>query len=122
MNNKVFISGRVTGDHDHMVKLISAANHVEDPLFFNRHGVKAAIHGYCLFQPVNPTTLTLVGTPLRYCSWSVCMAVCLWHLTWCSYVYMLRDWEDSRGARIEHRWAKFLRKHIIYQSKNGGRK
>jgi hypothetical protein len=28
---------------------------------------------------------------------------------------MLKDWRESRGARKEHRWAKFLHKHIIYE-------
>ena len=115
MNNRIFISGKVTGDNNHHSKFAAATDRVADPRFFNRHGVRAALRGYRLFRPVNPVALTFGGTPLRYYRWSVCMAVCLWHLTFCSYVYFLRDWPQSRGAKIEHRWALLLHKHIIYQ-------
>lgn len=115
MNNKIFISGRVTGDPSYQYKFNAAEDTVTDPRFFDRHGVTAAQHGFFGFQPVNPTLLTLLGRPTAAYRWSVCMAVCLWHLTWCSYVYFLRDWPQSRGAKIEHRWARLLHKHIIYQ-------
>jgi hypothetical protein len=41
------------------------------------------------------------------------MAICLIALIGCKYVYFMRNWEDSRGARIEYKWAKFLGKEII---------
>jgi hypothetical protein len=34
----------------------------------------------------------------------------------CASVYMIYDWEDSKGARIEHAIAKTLGKNIIYQN------
>jgi hypothetical protein len=33
----------------------------------------------------------------------------------CSTVYFQRNWKDSKGARIEHRIAKFFGLKIIYQ-------
>lgn len=122
MNNKVFISGKVTGDKSYPQKFEAAAVVVKKFEFFDKYGAEAAKHDNFGFEPVEPTALTFHGLPLRYYRWSSCMVICLWHLTWCSYVYMLRDWQDSRGAQIEHRWAKFLRKRIIYQAEEGGRK
>ena len=119
MNNKVFISGKITGDPSYPWKFEAASLDVSRPQFFDRHGSSYLSEkcGYFGFRPVDPTTFTIQGIPLTLFSWSVCMIVCLWRLTWCSHVYFLRDWKDSRGARREHAWAKFLHKHIIYQIK-----
>ena len=55
--------------------------------------------------------------PMKLCkkrwSWLRCMAKCLWAIMWCKKVYQLPDWRDSRGARIEYRWAKLLRKRFV---------
>jgi hypothetical protein len=61
-------------------------------------------------EVVNPVDLPAEGKP-----WWLAMVICLWHLSRCKYVYMLRDWRYSRGAQIEHRWALRLKKQIIYQ-------
>ena len=42
------------------------------------------------------------------------MMRCLRLVSGCKVVAMLPDWNDSRGERIEHGWAKFLRKQLIY--------
>ena len=117
MNNKVFISGKVTGDLHYRGKFEGAVYKILSANFFNRHGSAklASKYGRFGFMPVNPCDFRIMRHPLEECSWSLCMLVCLWHLTGCSYIYMLNNWRDSRGARIEHRWAKFLHKHIIYQ-------
>lgn len=117
MNNKIYISGKITGDPNYALKFEAAAVTVSRSNFFDRHGSAdmSVRHGYFGFRPVDPCDFTLIGIPLRNYTWSVCIMVCLWHLAGCSYVYMLRDWKDSRGARIEHRVAKILHKEIIYQ-------
>ena len=116
MNNKIFISGKVTGEADYKYKFEAAEVMILKSDFFERHGVYLAMHtdkfGY---MPVNPTRLTLFGRPLEEYNWMIAMAVCLWKLWGCSTVYMLRDWKKSRGANIEHRFAKMLNKQIIYQ-------
>lgn len=48
-------------------------------------------------------------------SWRTCMIVTVWNLIKCPMVFMLKDWKESRGARIEHRIAKLLFKKIYYQ-------
>ena len=55
--------------------------------------------------------------PMKICkknwSWLRCMIKCLWAIMFCDKIYQLEDWKDSRGARIEYRWAKFLGKRIV---------
>lgn len=97
MNNKVYIAGKVTGDPGYKSKFAAAARMLRD----NSHGI---------LQPVNPAEFTPEGM-----GWHRSMALCLLRLAGCSSVYFLPDWRDSRGAKIEHRWATALRKHIIYQ-------
>lgn len=118
MNNKIYIAGRITGDTNYKAKFLKAEEEVSDFCFFDLHGVKAAIRiGSCEFEPVNPTHFTFFGSLLEKYSWTVSMAVCIHNLLWCSYVYMLDDWKESRGARVEHRIAKLTGKILIYQKR-----
>lgn len=43
------------------------------------------------------------------------MEICLAMIRAVDAVYFLVGWEQSKGAKIEHQWAKDLRKRIIYQ-------
>ena len=116
MNNRIYIAGRITGDPHYRAKFKSAEATVKDWRFFDRHDVKYAIHhDHFGFVPVNPAEFTLLGNDLTEYSWYLAMVVCLCRLVRCSYVYMLKDWKQSKMAMIEHRWAIFLGKEIIYQ-------
>lgn len=100
--NKIFISGPITNNPSYRRDFKRAESSL-------RH------KGY---RPVNPTRLRLFGKPLECYSWHVCMVVCLWHLLWCSYVFMMFGWANSRGARIENKFARILNKRIIYYKAN----
>ena len=58
-----------------------------------------------------------VINPMKICkkrwSWLRCMAKCLWAIMFCDKIYQLPNWQESRGARIEYKWGKFLRKRFI---------
>lgn len=41
------------------------------------------------------------------------MRVCITHLMECDAIYMLKDWKQSRGARLEHFIALKLGMRII---------
>ncbi|MBR5476676.1 MAG: DUF4406 domain-containing protein [Bacteroidaceae bacterium] len=91
---KVFISGKVSGLDRRTVlnNFITADRHL--------HAL-----GYTSINPIHLC---------RYhWSWLRCMIVCLWHLTFCDRIYQLSNWRDSRGARIEYKWAKFLGKRFL---------
>ena len=100
MKEKVFISGRITGDPYYLRKFKEA----------ERRLVKH-------YRVETPFRFRFLWLPLVHFPWWVCMVVCLWHLLGCSTVYMLSDWTESRGARIENRVARFFHKTIIYEGK-----
>ena len=41
------------------------------------------------------------------------MIKCLWAICFCDKIYQLPGWQESRGARIEYKWGKFLGKRIL---------
>ncbi len=51
-------------------------------------------------------------TPIFLCkahwNWWRCMAVCLWNLAQCDYIFLLPDWNNSKGARIERKFARLF--------------
>lgn len=55
------------------------------------------------YEPINPTKLC---NPKW--GWWRCMAVCLWNLLKCDCIFLLHDWSDSRGARVEKKLAEFF--------------
>lgn len=91
---KVFISGKVSG----MEYYTALSKFSEAEAMLSRIG----------YEVINPTKLCK-----KNWSWLRCMVVCLWHLLWCNCVHQLDNWQDSRGARIEYKWAKFLGKKIL---------
>lgn len=91
---KVFISGKVSG----------IEYYVAYQTFANADRQLSSM-GY---QVINPMKICR-----KNWSWVRCMIKCLWALYFCNKIYQLPNWEESRGARIEYRWAKFLRKRIL---------
>lgn len=94
INPKVFISGKVSG----LPRLVAYGNFANKERELQQMG----------YATVNP---------MKICkekwSWLRCMAVCLWHILWCDKVCRLDNWQDSRGARIEYKFAKLLKKKFI---------
>lgn len=116
MNNKCYIAGRVTGDPHYKAKFRFAVATVTSYYFFDRHGHKIAVlSGRWGFQAVNPTAISCLGITIDRLPWILAMLFCIIKLASCSYAYFLNDWKQSRGARIEHRFARLTRKNIIYQ-------
>lgn len=91
---KVFISGKISGEEYYVAygKFANAERTMQQM-------------GY---DTVNPMKICR-----KNWSWLRCMTKCLWAIIFCDKVHQLPDWKDSKGARIEYRWAKFLRKRIL---------
>ena len=63
------------------------------------------------YKVINPISICKSSYP-----WWLCMVICLYNLIFkADYIYMLNNWQDSRGARIEHAVARLTRKGIIYE-------
>lgn len=126
MNNKIYIAGKITGDIDYKAKFKNAQYLLEfarrdcpkfkqcrDCLFYDRNYVTT-----CRISSVFPNQLEIVN-PITFGvenrPWLFAMFYCIRRLLGCSYIYMLNDWEQSRGAKWEHWFAKLFNKQIIYQ-------
>lgn len=96
----VYISGKITGlTEEEFTKNFEAAEQ-----FLKSQG----------HQTMNP--VTLCAELPKDSTWAEYMALCLRGLMNCSAIYMLRNWSDSKGARVERAVAFELGLPVIYQS------
>ena len=101
--DKVFVSGKITGDPiDECVYKFSDA--CED--IFNLEKEDQII------RIVNPLFIKGIHFGISH---EEAMGICLKELRDCSHIYMLRDWKESKGAKIEHQFALDNGIRIIYQ-------
>ena len=82
---KIYISGAITGTDDYMERFNTAAEFI-----------RAKGH-----EPVNPCDLNKILNPATT-TYSDYMAVDLALLSVCDAIYMLKGWENSRGAKAEN--------------------
>lgn len=92
---KIYISGKITGDKNYKYKF----KVIEEYL------IRA---GYTV---MNPAILPLGFEHEEY------MKICVAMLEVCDAIYMLTDWEDSKGAKEEYEIAKSLGKEILFELK-----
>lgn len=70
--------------------------------------------GYDLTEIVNPAFNNFV-CKAGLLSWKQYMDIDLMWLSFCDQIYMLKGWENSRGARLEYEYAKANNYDIFYQ-------
>ena len=93
----VYISGAISGTDDYMERFENAEKDLLS-------------RGYTVINPAKinsflPTTTT----------WEQYMEIDYKILDTCDTIYMLNDWNKSRGAKAEHEYAKEHGLHIMYQ-------
>ena len=97
--NKIYISGKITGTTDYMQRFSEA---------------KLRLMNYFDCDIINPAKVNSMlptnTTYEEYMKMSLCM------LSMCDTIYMLKGWKDSKGARLEHEYAKAHNYNIIYES------
>lgn len=101
----IYISGKIDGcDPTERFAKFTYARYKLEARFTN------LLEGTCAFV-VNPLEISAfpAGTWFDY------MMRDLVYLKQCDTIYMLKDWKDSAGARIEHEFAKKLGLEIIYE-------
>ena len=91
---KIYISGKVTGLKNPQWKFERTENHLKKL-------------GY---EVVNPTVLCEGMT-----SWRDAMKICIKHLLECDAIYMQPDWVDSRGSKIELKYAQKNGLEVIFE-------
>ena len=92
----IYISGKITGTDDYLFRF----NKVEKELELE----------YDVINPAKVNNeLPESTTYQQYMKMSLCM------LEMCDTIYMLKGWKDSKGARLEHEYAKANNYVIIYE-------
>ena len=100
--NKCYISGKITG-----LTIEEARENFE----------KASLHARFLgYEPVNPMEIISIGEEPKSENqrWSWYMKADLKEMMDCDAILMQDNWEDSKGAIIEHNLAKDLGFIIMY--------
>lgn len=89
-----YVAGKINGDPNYRIKFRRAQNKLEDM-------------GYIVLNPAE------LPEGMGYNTY---LPICISMLEAASIVYMLNDWENSKGAKTEHAYAVAQQKSIIYQS------
>ena len=101
----IYISGKITGDDNYRIKFATAEQ-------------RLIRDGYKVLNPVEEADkLDRVHQALGIAAptWSEYMWKCIQVIRDADEVYMLRDWQKSRGARLEHYIASELGITIVYE-------
>lgn len=104
---KIYISGQISG-----LPLLEAYNN------FDKVASEIINRGHTAINP------TLITTLLPGLDWKAYMTIAYGILMDPSVdaVYMLRNWKESAGAKLEWIWAQAKGKQIIYQDPNDYRR
>lgn len=94
---KVYIAGKMTGSDNYKEKFNVAAEHL------TRLG----------HTVMNPAVLPPGFEHEEY------MHICYAMIDVCDGVYFLNNWKDSKGARMEYRYAELSKRHIMFQQARG---
>lgn len=89
---KIYISGGITNNPDYKKQFTRKYAELEND--------------YIVLHPL------MINAQL---SWKEYMRIDLAMIAVCNCIYMLKGWENSRGAKIEHFYAEYLGLKIIYE-------
>lgn len=101
MKEAVYVSGRITG-----------LTPEESKERFLEKGIELASQGKAVFLPTENNRD--IGIRSNW-GWKDYMRVDLEMLKRCDTIYMLSNWKESRGARMEHWLAKRRGMRVIYE-------
>ena len=99
--NRIYISGKISGLSKNEYMQNFAHTHL---MLLDRYGLITKI--------INPLDIKPIFGIKK---WIFYMISDLWQLRKCTHIAMQPNWIDSKGACIEHFYAKFILKlHVIY--------
>lgn len=100
-NRKIFLSGKITGEpiYETIYKFFHAQNDM-----YRKFGRSTEL--------IDPFTIKGIHFGISH---KEAMKLCFEQLKDCTHIYMLKCWKDSKGAKMEHEFAKDNDINIIYQ-------
>src|SRR5699024_480405 len=99
---KIFISGKITGE---------PPESCIDKFYKARYEI---LLKYGVYESKIIIPLKIQGIHFGI-SHEDAMKLCLDELKTCTHIYMLKDWEQSKGAKMEHEFARNNGITIIYE-------
>ena len=100
MNDNIYLSGPISGKNIDLAK--------QNFMFAEKEVTRYLIPK----DVINPFDIKPF---LGIKNWWCYMITDLWQLRKCDTIFMLRGWENSRGACIEHLYSVWTKKIILYQ-------
>lgn len=104
-NKTVYISGKITGTTDYYDRFANTERKLYKSGFNVVNPVRKTEHLVSKHEALN----------LPHPEWSDYMRECMLAIAGCDTIYMLKGWEDSKGARLEHHIAWELGMDIMYE-------
>lgn len=96
--NRIYISGPISGTDDYMERFAKAEQYLKK-------------EGYIVFNPARVSA----QLPQDNITWTEYMKIGLTMLEMCDAIYMLKDWQKSCGACMEHGYAYGKDMNIIFE-------
>lgn len=93
----IYISGKITGTDDYLQRFERAEKH---------------LNTMNITDVINPAKVNSYLPELSYNQY-IKMSLCM--LEMCDTIYMLKDWENSVGAKLEWEFAKANNYKIMYE-------
>ena len=102
MKKVIYVSGKITGTSDYTDRFSAA----EDRLI---------AEGYEVLNPVRTGKWLERYLAPEKPTWVQYMKAAVAAMMEADYIYMMRGWNQSKGARLEHFLARVLNYNIIYE-------
>lgn len=93
----IYISGKITGTDDYLQRFERAEKH---------------LNTMNIIDVINPAKVNSYLPELSYSQY-IKMSLCM--LEMCDTIYMLKNWENSIGAKLEWEYAKANNYKIMYE-------
>ena len=93
---KIYISGKITRTTDYIKRFERA---------------EKALSNYIVINPAKVNAQLPIDT-----TWKEYMQMSMTMLKMCNAIYMLKGWEDSKGANLEYEFARSHNYKIIFES------
>ncbi len=116
---KIYVAGRISGEcetHDLMVQCWRKFGDYEDDHIFKCNYLFKPVEGkFVQYKGLSVTNGLRINANLENESWETYMKNCIPILIQCDEVHFLKDWKQSRGAKIEHKLCIDLNIKIVYE-------